>query len=90
MNRLPIELISQILDSCNLSHNETLRTRLVCKAFSSCLTRNAFRRIRTTFSRESFDCLVNLSQSAVAEYVVDFEYELVSFVKLSTVTSPCA
>lgn len=84
MEKLPVELLDRILRLSNQPHNVRLACRLVCRGFCSVLNPEAFRRIRTSeFNRDAFDRLLCLSQSPLAQFVVDYEYQLIPFFSAS-------
>ncbi|KAI5793029.1 hypothetical protein EDC01DRAFT_615955 [Geopyxis carbonaria] len=88
LNTLPTELINSVLEICNLTRNEKLHLRLVCRTFCILLSPSAFRNARLSeFTRDGFDSIMNLSQSSVAKYVIHFEYKLTEYVHLKDVHS---
>jgi hypothetical protein len=88
MEFLPVELVERILSLANLSHAENLSCRLVCRGFCSIVSPTAFSRVRISkLTRDAFDGIVNLSQSQLASYVVDFEYKVIRFISSSTYMS---
>ncbi|RPB07891.1 hypothetical protein P167DRAFT_376621 [Morchella conica CCBAS932] len=81
MESLPVELVERILSLANLSHAENLSCRLVCRGFCSIVSPTAFSRVRISkLARDAFDGIVNLSQSQLASYVVEFEYKVIRFI----------
>lgn len=85
IEKIPVELLERVLSLIDCSHNARLTYRLVCRGFRSVLNPLAFRRIRTSgFNRDSFDHLVDISQSPLAQFVVEYEYKLTPFLSAST------
>lgn len=78
MEKLPIELIEHIVRYTELTKEELLANRLVCRGLYTPFTRRAFHTVRTSnFTRESFDRLCLIAQSPhLAQYVVQYEYKL--------------
>lgn len=89
IEKIPVELLERILSLTDCSHNARLAYRLVCRGFCSVLNPTVFRRIRTTgFNRDSFDQLVDISQSPLAQFVIEYEYKLTPFLSASTCRYP--
>lgn len=78
MEKLPIELIEYIVGFTELTKEELLANRLVCRGLCTSFTRRAFHTVRTNnFTRESFDRLCLIAQSPhLAQHVVQYEYKL--------------
>ncbi|KAF8429241.1 hypothetical protein EV426DRAFT_215891 [Tirmania nivea] len=84
MDKLPTEILQEIIGWAPFTRDELIANRLVCCRFCSIFTPHAFRTVRTNnFTRESFDRLCSIADTShLAELVVEYEYRLVEFLEL--------
>lgn len=84
MDKLPTEILQEIIGWALFTREELIANRLVCRRFCAVFTPHAFRTVRTNnFTRESFDRLCSIARTShIAEFVVEYEYRLVEFLWL--------
>ena len=84
MNKLPAEILQEIVGWAAFTREELIANRLVCRRFCAVFTPHAFRTVRTNnFTRESFDRLCSIARTShLAELVVEYEYRPVEFLEL--------
>ncbi|KAI5811357.1 hypothetical protein DFH27DRAFT_533090 [Peziza echinospora] len=78
MDTIPTEILELILHAAELSREECIANRAVCRSFSTVLTPYAFRKVCTNrMARESFDRLCSIAQSpGLAKHVIEFHYKI--------------
>lgn len=84
MDKLPTEILQEIVGWAGFTREELIANRLVCHRFCAVITPEAFRTVRTNnFTRESFNRLCSIARAShLAELVVEYEYRLVEFLEL--------
>ena len=78
MDTIPIELLEFILQAADLTREECIANRTLCRSFCTILTPPAFQTVRTNrLSRESFDRLCSIAQTPhLAKLVVEYQYNV--------------